>query len=219
MIMTLILPPPKARPLQRLIVRESSQHAEDDRDPCIELHAHERVRHAVADVLEVHRRALDEHPDRDDRVEGLVRHVRRRRYRRPGARPARNWGRHGQAAEAAEEIRRRRAGLYVGSRDDSVRTTRAWFPRRLITEEEDATGRSAYLWHARGSSKLPGTVWTTMLWSLTPCAFSFLTAPATSASMTVLFHRAWTMATLRGAPSKEDWDCGRLLIELIVVGA
>ena len=40
-----------------------------------------------------------------------------------------------------------------------------------------------------------------MLLSFTPVAFNFAMVPATSASMTVLFHREWTMATRRGVPS------------------
>ena len=63
---------PDPRTLQGLFLREGSEDPEDDRHASVELHAHERLRDGLADVLEVHSCALDEHPDRDHRVEGLV---------------------------------------------------------------------------------------------------------------------------------------------------
>ena len=57
------------RALQRLIFRERGKDAEYDRHARVELHAHECVRDALADVLEMHGRAFDEHSDRNHRVE------------------------------------------------------------------------------------------------------------------------------------------------------
>lgn len=52
-----------------LVLVEDGQHTEDDRDAGVELDAHEAVRNAVGDVLEVHSLALDEHTNGDDGVE------------------------------------------------------------------------------------------------------------------------------------------------------
>ena len=60
------------RTLQCLFLREGGEDPKDDRHARVELHAHERLRDGLADVLEVHGCTLDEHPDRDHRVEGLV---------------------------------------------------------------------------------------------------------------------------------------------------
>lgn len=56
-----------------LVVREHRQHAKDDGDTRVELHAHQAVRHAVGNVLKVHRLALDQDADGNDGVEGAGR--------------------------------------------------------------------------------------------------------------------------------------------------
>ena len=71
--------------LQSLFFREGSEDAKDDRHAGVELHAHERLGNALADVLEVQGRALDEHSDRDHRVEGFVLGAREVGGQRPGA--------------------------------------------------------------------------------------------------------------------------------------
>ena len=72
MVVTLRLPTTDARTLQCLVVRERGEHTEDDGNSSIELDAHKRVRNGFADVLEVHRGALNENADGDNRVERLV---------------------------------------------------------------------------------------------------------------------------------------------------
>lgn len=74
-----------------------------------------------------------------------------------------------------------------------------------------------YFEHARGNSKLPGTDSTTMLLSLTPCAFKVAIVPETSASMTVLFHLEWTIAIRRAEPSNFAGAAAGPLMLLIVV--
>lgn len=51
-----------------LVLCEDGEDTEDDGHPALELDSHETVRDRVADVLKVHRLALDEHPDGDDGV-------------------------------------------------------------------------------------------------------------------------------------------------------
>jgi hypothetical protein len=58
-----------SRAFQRLIFRECGKDPEYDWHARVELHAHECVRDALADVLEMHGRALDEHANRDYCVE------------------------------------------------------------------------------------------------------------------------------------------------------
>lgn len=52
-----------------LVLCEDGEDTEDDGHPALELDSHETVRDRVADVLKVHRLALDEHTDGDDGVE------------------------------------------------------------------------------------------------------------------------------------------------------
>ena len=66
---TLLLSSTHTRALQRLIIGQSGQDAEDHRRTGIQLDAHQAVRNSVADVLKVHSRALDEASDGDDSVE------------------------------------------------------------------------------------------------------------------------------------------------------
>ena len=110
MIVALVRTTPNTRPLQRLVVRQRGEDAKDDRHARVELDAHERVRHAVADVLEVHRRALDEHADGDHRVERLARHVRHRDLTRCGRGGAHGWRRRAKG-EPAEQVCRGRTSL------------------------------------------------------------------------------------------------------------
>ena len=85
MVVPLVRAPPDACAFQSLVIGERGKHAEDDGNARVELHAHERVRDGLADVLEVHRRALDEHAYRDHGIEGLMGHVDGYRSRRGGA--------------------------------------------------------------------------------------------------------------------------------------
>lgn len=64
---------------------------------------------------------------------------------------------------------------------------------------------------ANGNSKLPGTVCMTMFFSRTPFSFKVETVPSTRASMTVLFHRAWTMPIRSFDPSKTSFVGSRPL--------
>jgi hypothetical protein len=75
-----------SRALQRLVFRERGKDPEYDRHTRVELHAHECMRDALTDVLEMHGRAFDEHPDRDHRVEWPI--VRGRKRERSGYRRA-----------------------------------------------------------------------------------------------------------------------------------
>lgn len=59
-------------PLKRLVIVKTREHTEDDGRASVELDAHEGLADGIADVLKVHRRALDEHADGDDGVEGLL---------------------------------------------------------------------------------------------------------------------------------------------------
>jgi hypothetical protein len=61
--------PSHSCPFQRLIIRQCGQDAKNHRRPRLQLHPHQPMRHRVADVFKVHRRALDQAPNRDDRVE------------------------------------------------------------------------------------------------------------------------------------------------------
>lgn len=77
--------------------------------------------------------------------------------------------------------------------------------------------QSTHFEAANGNSKLPGTDCTTMLLSFTPVSLSFAMVPATSASMTVLFHRECTMATRSGEPSSLEGGGAGPLIESDIV--
>jgi len=59
-----------ARARQTLLLAQQRQHAEDDRHVAVQLHAHQAMRHRLADVLEVHRLAFDQRADGYDGVEG-----------------------------------------------------------------------------------------------------------------------------------------------------
>jgi hypothetical protein len=69
MVMSLSGTTSDPRTLQRLFLREGSEDAKDDGHTGVELYAHERLRDAFANVLEVHSCAFDEHPNRNHRVE------------------------------------------------------------------------------------------------------------------------------------------------------
>ena len=58
--------------LQSLFFRERSEDSKYDWYAGVQLNAHERVRDAFADILEVHGRPLDEDSDCNHRVEGSV---------------------------------------------------------------------------------------------------------------------------------------------------
>lgn len=73
----------------RLRLGQAGEHAEDDGDAAVELDAHEAVRDRVADVFKVHRRALDEHADRNHRVKGAARACVGCGFRRAGVAGAR----------------------------------------------------------------------------------------------------------------------------------
>lgn len=137
-VVALVLAAAEAGALERLVVRKGSEYAEDDGNTCIELDAHERVRHALADVLEVHRRAFDEHADSNDRVEWFLRH--RDRHGRRRARARRNTTQ-GVEGEPAEQVRRGRAGLDVGAGEDSKRLPDAAVSR--CTDRAHAGGRTS----------------------------------------------------------------------------
>lgn len=64
---------PQPSPLKTLLLRQNSQKTENNRNPRIQLHPHEPVTDRVRNVLKVHGRALDQHADGDDCVEGLFR--------------------------------------------------------------------------------------------------------------------------------------------------
>lgn len=55
-----------------LLVGETGQHSEDDRNAGLEVELHQLVGHRVADVLEVHGGALDEHTNGDHRIKRLA---------------------------------------------------------------------------------------------------------------------------------------------------
>lgn len=55
-----------ARAFPRLLVGQAREHPEDRRHPRVQPHPHDAVRNRVADVLEVHGRPLDQHPNADD---------------------------------------------------------------------------------------------------------------------------------------------------------
>lgn len=61
--------PPQPSPLQCLIIVQHSQNSKYDWDSCVQLDTHKRVRHALADVLKVHRSAFDEDTNGDDGIE------------------------------------------------------------------------------------------------------------------------------------------------------
>jgi hypothetical protein len=67
-----------SRTFQRLIFRERGKDPEYDRHARVELHAHECVRDALADVFEMHGRTLDEHADRNYCVEWPIVGARKR---------------------------------------------------------------------------------------------------------------------------------------------
>lgn len=51
-----------------LVLAEDGQNAKDDGDTQVQLGAHEAMGHGIRNVLEVHRLALDQHPDGNDGV-------------------------------------------------------------------------------------------------------------------------------------------------------
>jgi hypothetical protein len=106
------------RTLQRLFFGEGSEDPKDDRHAGVELHAHERLRDAFRDVLEVHGRAFDEHPDCDHRVERPVQGTREVRAHRRTAVARDGRGRARRAdLEPPQQIRRGRTGLDMGTGD------------------------------------------------------------------------------------------------------
>ena len=108
-----------ASALQGLFFIEGSEHPEYDGHAGVELHAHERLRDALTDVLEVHGRAFDEHPDRNHGVEGLFLGAgcAAADDRRP-----RSWGAN---VEAPQQVRSGRSGLDMGTGDHpTVKTLR-----------------------------------------------------------------------------------------------
>ena len=108
-----------ASALQGLFFIEGSEHPEYDGHAGVELHAHERLRDALTDVLEVHGRAFDEHPDRNHGVEGLFLGAgcAAADDRRP-----RSWGAN---VEAPQQVRGGCAGLDMGTGDHpTVKTLR-----------------------------------------------------------------------------------------------
>ena len=60
------------------------------------------------------------------------------------------------------------------------------------------------LLHAKGSSKLPGTLCTTMFCSFTPAAFSLFTAPSSKFAIISAFQRACTIAMRSVAAASGD---------------
>lgn len=70
--MSLVALPSDTSALERLVVVEAGKNTENDGRARVELDAHKALRDGVADVLKVHRRALDQHADRDDGVKGLL---------------------------------------------------------------------------------------------------------------------------------------------------
>ena len=71
-VLTVVVPfihATNSRAFQRLIFRERGKDPKYDGHARVELHAHECVRDALANVLEMHGRALDEYADRDYCVE------------------------------------------------------------------------------------------------------------------------------------------------------
>lgn len=75
MVVTFVSSATNASAFQCLVVRQSSQDTEDNWDSGVERDAHESVRDAFADVLEVHGRTLDEDADGNDSVNRLAGHV------------------------------------------------------------------------------------------------------------------------------------------------
>ena len=119
MVVSFISGTPNSRALQSLLFREGSENAKDDWHASVELYAHERLRDAFADVLEVHSCAFDEHTDRDNRVEGSVLCVRKVHDRCAAARDRRG------GAWRAEVLRTQQiygggTGLDMGSGDHST---------------------------------------------------------------------------------------------------
>lgn len=165
--------------LEGLVVVEAREDAEDDGRAAVELDAHERLRHGVADVLEVHRRALDEHADGDDGVERLLalvllvaggrrapravaldeREQVRRRDERVGARRLRLAALDqpgvsslitGSAAVAALHL----GAVRIGKAQAGGKTRREsaqWAPAS-DTGESIAEARCTHFWQAKGSS-------------------------------------------------------------------
>lgn len=74
MIVTLVLSTADTSTFQSLVVRQGGQDTEDDWDSSVEGDAHEGMRDALANVLEVHSRALDEDTNSDDSIHGLTGH-------------------------------------------------------------------------------------------------------------------------------------------------
>lgn len=58
-----------ARPVETLLLTQQRQQAKDDRHIAIQLQAHETMTDRISNVLEVHRLALDQHANGDDRIE------------------------------------------------------------------------------------------------------------------------------------------------------
>jgi len=206
-VLTVVVAPLfQAGPRPRLLLAQDRQDAEDDGDARVQGDAHQALRHAVSDVLEVHGLALDQHPDGDQGVEGAGRAGGRRRRQRRQIR-----------GRAAEEVagrgparRRRRLNLGGGEEAKSVgneaaATISTSIPAAGEEQEEGCEKSGFYRWTAMGSSQDPGTDWTTILESFTPHWCSFAMAPFSSGSMMLWFHRAWTMPMRRPLPS---WTCG-----------
>jgi len=95
--------------------------------------------------------------------------------------------------------RQRVPRVVVGKEKKRKDTTTASETR---TESRLVKRGMVYRWQATGSSQLPGTLWITMLDSLTPPSRSFFRAPSTRGVISDMFQRAWTMATRRAEPIK-----------------
>lgn len=72
MIVALVFAATDTSPFEGLVVFESGEDTEDDRNASVELGSHEAMGDRVADVFKVHGGTLDEDPDGDDGVKGAV---------------------------------------------------------------------------------------------------------------------------------------------------
>lgn len=133
MVVSFISGTPNARALQSLLFLEGSENAKDDRHASVELYAHERLRDALADVLEVHSCALDEHTDRDHRVERSAvlgaRRARARRCAAAGYRRGRAWR---ADVWPTQQIYGGCTGLDMGSGDHSWAGVVNWLAEKRV---------------------------------------------------------------------------------------